>query len=222
MYSVLCAATTNAKLIQLLILIIYVAMMVAVAYYCRKKASNVDDYLLGGRGINGWMSAFSYGTAYFSAVIFVGYAGKFGWSFGLSSTLIGVGNAVFGTYLAWKVLGKRTRSITRGMNARTLPEFFEKRYEDKHIRKVTCIIIFVFLIPYSTSVYQGLAYLFEALFDIDFIWCIIMMATVTALYLFFRRISCDVTFRFRAGNYHAGGCHLYDIDFIGQTRGQLE
>lgn len=184
MNSAICA-TLGDKVIQLSILFIYVLMMVLVAYYCRKRASNVDDYLLAGRGLNGWMSAFSYGTAYFSAVIFVGYAGKFGWTFGLSSVLIGVGNAVIGTYLAWKVLGKRTRNLTRNLEARTLPEFFEKRYDDKSIRKVTCLIIFIFLIPYSTSVYQGLAYLFEAMFGIDFVWCIILMASLTALYLFF-------------------------------------
>lgn len=184
MNSAICASLGD-KVIQLSILFIYVLMMVLVAYYCRKRANNVDDYLLAGRGLNGWMSAFSYGTAYFSAVIFVGYAGKFGWTFGLSSVLIGVGNAVIGTYLAWKVLGKRTRNLTRNLQARTLPEFFEKRYEDKNVRKVTCLIIFIFLIPYSTSVYQGLAYLFEAMFGINFVWCIVLMASLTALYLFF-------------------------------------
>lgn len=179
------SAISSAKLIQLIILLVYILVMVAIAYFCRKKTSNVDDYLLAGRGLNGWMSAFSYGTAYFSAVIFVGYAGKFGWNFGLSATFIGLGNAIFGTYLAWKVLGRRTRNITRSLNARTLPEFFEKRYESKNIKMASCIIIFVFLIPYSTSVYQGLAYLFEAMFGISFIWCIVLMASVTALYLFF-------------------------------------
>lgn len=179
------STTVGAKIVQPIILFIYVLMMVAIAYYCRRKARNVDDYLLAGRGLNGWMSAFSYGTAYFSAVIFVGYAGKFGWSYGLAATLIGISNAVIGTYLAWRVLGRRTRNLTRNLNARTLPEFFEKRYESKHIKLAASLIIFIFLIPYSTSVYQGLAYLFEAIFNIPFIWCIILMAAVTALYLFF-------------------------------------
>lgn len=184
MNSVLSVAN-GALAIQIIILVVYVLMLVGVAYYCRRKARNVDDYLLAGRGLNGWMSAFSYGTAYFSAVIFVGYAGKFGWSWGLASTLIGVANAVIGTFLAWKVLGKRTRNLSRNLDSRTLPEFFQKRYQSKHIKLVTSLIIFIFLIPYSTSVYQGLAYLFEAIFKIDFIWCIVLMAVVTAMYVFF-------------------------------------
>ncbi len=184
MINALCSSG-GALAVQIIILIVYFLLLVGVAYYCRRRARNVDDYLLGGRGMNGWMSAFSYGTAYFSAVIFVGYAGKFGWSYGLAATLIGVSNAAIGTYLAWKVLGKRTRNLTRNLDARTLSEFFQKRYESKNIKLATSLIIFIFLIPYSTSVYQGLAYLFEAIFGINFIWCIVMMAAVTALYLFF-------------------------------------
>lgn len=184
MISALCS-TGKDLAIQISILALYVLMLVGVAYYCRRKARNVNDYLLAGRGIGGWMSAFSYGTAYFSAVIFVGYAGKFGWNWGLASILIGVSNAFIGTYLAWKVLGRRTRNLSRNLDARTLPEFFQKRYESKHIKLITSLIIFVFLIPYSTSVYQGLAYLFEAIFGIDFVWCIVLMAAVTAFYVFF-------------------------------------
>lgn len=184
MVNALCSSG-GALAVQIIILLVYFMLLVGVAYYCRRRAKNVDDYLLGGRGMNGWMSAFSYGTAYFSAVIFVGYAGKFGWSFGLASTLIGVSNALIGTFLAWKVLGKRTRNLSRNLDSRTLPEFFQKRYESKHIKLATSLIIFIFLIPYSTSVYQGLAYLFEAIFGIDFVWCIVLMAAVTAMYLFF-------------------------------------
>lgn len=171
--------------LNIVILALYVAMMVFIAFYTRKKARSLDDFFLGGKGIGGWLSAFAYGTTYFSAVIFVGYAGKFGSSFGLSAVWIGVGNALLGTWLAWKVLARRTKRMTGALEAKTMPEFFEKRYEDRRIKMLSAIVIFVFLIPYSASVYQGLGYLFEIVFGIPFAWCIVIMAALTGLYLSF-------------------------------------
>lgn len=178
-------STASSKVVPIIILLVYICMMVAVALFCRKKSGTLNDFLLSGRGLGGWMSAFAYGTTYFSSVIFVGYAGKFGWTMGLGVLWIGIGNALIGSLLAWKLLAKRTRLMTHKLGARTMPEFFEKRYNSKGLKLLSAIIIFTFLIPYSASVYQGLGYLFEKVFGIDMIWCILIMASLTALYLFF-------------------------------------
>ncbi len=183
--SILLGASGSDKVWPIVILVIYVAAMVGIAFYSRRRTKSLDDFVLAGRGMGGWMSAFAYGTTYFSSVIFIGYAGKFGWTIGLSAFMIGVGNAVIGSFLAWKVLARRTRAITHALDARTMPEFFEKRFGDKKLKLFSAIIIFVFLVPYSASVYQGLGYLFEMIFGIDFIWCIFIMAALTALYLVF-------------------------------------
>lgn len=171
--------------INYVVLGLYIVMMIAIAYITRKKSKNLQDFLLAGKGLGGWMTAFAYGTTYFSAVIFIGYAGKFGLSFGLAAIWIGVGNALIGSLLAWKVLAKRTKIMTTNLKVKTMPEFFESRYADKNIKLFASLIIFVFLIPYSASVYQGLGYIFQAVFKIDFRWCIVVMAGLTALYLFF-------------------------------------
>ena len=171
--------------LNILILALYVAMMVFIAFYTRRKANTLNDFFLAGKGVGGWLSAFAYGTTYFSAVIFVGYAGKFGASFGLASVWIGVGNAILGTLLAWKVLARRTKRMTTELGSKTMPEFFEARYESPKIKLVSAIVIFIFLIPYSASVYQGLGYLFEIVFGIPFVWCIVIMAALTGLYLVF-------------------------------------
>ena len=168
-----------------LILGLYAVMMIVIACVTRKKSGTLNDFLLAGKGLGGWMTAFAYGTTYFSAVIFIGYAGRFGVDFGLAAIFIGVGNALVGSLLAWKVLAKKTKAMTTVLNVKTMPEFFEARYSDKKIKLFAAIIIFVFLIPYSASVYQGLGYIFEAVFGIKFIWCIVIMAALTALYLFF-------------------------------------
>lgn len=169
----------------ILILVIYIVMMIGVAFYSRNRSKNLSDFFLAGRGLGGWMSAFAYGTTYFSSVIFVGYAGKFGWNIGIGVVFIGIGNALIGSLLAWKFLANRTRLMTHNIGASTMPEFFEKRYESRGLRLISALIIFLFLIPYSASVYQGLGYLFEQVFGIDMIWCVLIMAALTALYLFF-------------------------------------
>ena len=174
------------EFLDYLILALFAASMVWIALYTRKKAKSVDDFLLAGKkGLNGWMSAFSYGTTYFSAVIFIGYAGKFGWNFGLGAIWIGVANALFGGFLAWLIMAKRTKNMTQRLSAKTMPDFFEKRYGSPLLKKLSAILIFVFLIPYAASVYNGLGNLFEIMFNIDGTIVTICLALLTALYLVF-------------------------------------
>ncbi len=172
--------------IDYLILALYAVSMIAVAMYTKNRSGSVNDFLLAGKkGLNGWMTAFAYGTTYFSAVIFIGYAGQFGRSFGLASVWIGIGNAIIGTFIAWLVLAKRTKNMTQRLGAKTMPEFFEKRYGSKSLKLVSAIIIFIFLIPYSASVYNGLSSLFEIVFGIEGWIVMVALAALTALYLFF-------------------------------------
>lgn len=165
-------------------LVIYLIIMIGVSVYSKRRIKTVNDYALGGRSIPPWMSAFSYGTAYFSAVILVGHAGKNGWTYGMSSFWVVVGNSILGTYLAWKVLGTRTREMTQRLGASTMPQFLGIRYNNQKIRFLTAIIIFVFLVPYASSVYKGLASLFQITFGIDENVIMLFMTIVTALYLF--------------------------------------
>jgi len=167
------------------VIVVYLIGMVAIALYTRNKAKTVKDYLLAGsKGLNGWMSAFAYGTTYFSAVIFIGYAGKFGFSFGLAAVWIGIGNAIIGALLAWKVLARRTKNMTVRLDAKTMPDFFYKRYGDKNLKLVSAIVIFIFLIPYAASVYNGLGNLFSIVFGIQDWIVMLVLALVTAFYLF--------------------------------------
>lgn len=165
------------------ILIVYIVITIAIGAYFHKKSKTVSDYVLGGRSVGPWITAFAYGTSYFSAVIFVGYAGQFGWNFGLASTWVGIGNCVIGSLLAWVLMGRRTRIMTKHLDSSTMPEFFEKRYCSKAIKIVSAVVVFVFLIPYTASVYNGLSRLFEMVFEIDYAWCVIGMAVITAVYV---------------------------------------
>ena len=166
-----------------IILIAYVLVAVGIGVYFRRKSKTVSDYVLGGRSVGPWITAFAYGTSYFSAVIFVGYAGQFGWNFGVASTWIGLGNAFIGSLLAWVLMGRRTRVMSKHLESATMPEFFEKRYNSKALKIVSAVIVFVFLIPYTASVYNGLSRLFETAFNIDYSYCVIGMAVITAVYV---------------------------------------
>lgn len=159
--------------------------MIGVGFYCRRHSSSVEGFVLGGRAVGPWLTAFAFGTSYFSAVIFVGYAGQFGWNFGLASTWIGIGNAFIGSLLAWIVLGTRTRIMTQSLGSKTMPDFFEKRYDSSKLKIFASVIIFIFLIPYTASLYNGLSSLFNNVFNIDYWIVVLIMAVLTGVYVIF-------------------------------------
>ena len=169
--------------VKALMVVVFAASAVGVGILCRRHASNVSGFILGGRGVGPWLSAFAFGTSYFSAVIFVGYAGQFGWKYGLAATWIGIGNAILGSLLAWWVLGPRTREMTQRLHASTMPEFFGTRFKSKGLRVAAAAIIFVFLIPYTASVYNGLSRLFGMAFGLPYEACVIGMALITCIYV---------------------------------------
>ena len=170
-------------LVKILLLVIFFASMVAVGVYSRRHATNVSDFVLGGRAVGPWLTAFAYGTSYFSAVVFVGYAGQFGYKYGIASTWIGIGNAVIGSLLAWVILGRRTRVMSKHLSASTMPDYFGKRFDSNAIRIVAAAISFIFLIPYTASVYNGLSRLFGMAFDIPYSVCVVAMAALTGVYV---------------------------------------
>ncbi len=170
--------------ISVIALSAFVIAMIIIGYKSRGTTNTMSGFLLGGRAVGAWMSAFAYGTSYFSAVIFIGYAGRTGWTIGLGGIWIGVCNAVVGTLLAWVVLAKRTRDVTHQLNTHTMPEFFEARYKSRGMKLYAALIIFVFLVPYAAGVYMGLGYLFNAIFPgVGEIWFMLFIALFTAVYL---------------------------------------
>ena len=168
--------------IKIILLLLFFGSMTAIGLYCRRHATDVSGFVLGGRSVGPWLTAFAYGTSYFSAVVFVGYAGQFGWRYGVAATWAGLGNAFIGSLLAWVVLGRRTRVMSQHLDSATMPEFFGKRFDSKALKLAASVIIFIFLIPYTASLYNGLSRLFGMAFDIDYSICVIVMAILTGIY----------------------------------------
>ncbi|MCL1846557.1 MAG: sodium/solute symporter [Coriobacteriia bacterium] len=169
--------------LKILLIVLFFAVTIAIGFFTRKRATSVDGFVLGGRKVGPWLSAFAYGTSYFSAVVFIGYAGQFGWKYGMAAFWIGLGNAFIGSLLAWYVLGARTRAMTHHLGAQTMPEFFGSRFNSKPLRIAAAAIIFVFLIPYTASVYNGLSRLFYMAFGLPYEYAIIAMGLLTCIYV---------------------------------------
>ena len=170
-------------IIKALLLVVFFAVMLSIGFICRKNSTDVNGFVLGGRSVGPWVTAFAYGTSYFSAVIFVGYAGQFGWKYGIASTWVGIGNALIGSLLAWVILGRRTRIMTQHLNSATMPQFFAARFGGRSLKIAASIITFIFLIPYTASLYNGLSRLFGMAFNIDYSICVIVMAVLTGIYV---------------------------------------
>ncbi len=169
--------------IKLAFLIVFFGVMVGIGLYCRRHTTDVNGFVLGGRAVGPWLTAFAYGTSYFSAVVFVGYAGQFGWKYGIAATWAGIGNALLGSLLAWVVLGRRTRVMTQHLDSATMPQFFENRFQSRSLKLAASAIIFIFLIPYTASLYNGLSRLFGMAFHVDYAVCVIAMAVLTGVYV---------------------------------------
>ena len=169
--------------IKIGMLVVFFGVMIGTGFYCRKHSTDVDGFVLGGRSVGPWLTAFAYGTSYFSAVVFVGYAGQFGWKYGIAATWAGIGNALIGSLMAWAVLGRRTRVMSQHLDSATMPQFFESRFDSKALKLAASVIIFIFLIPYTASLYNGLSRLFGMAFNIDYSVCVIAMAILTAIYV---------------------------------------
>ena len=169
--------------IQIIMLVVFFSVMIGIGIYCNKNATDVNGFVLGGRSVGPWLTAFAYGTSYFSAVVFVGYAGQFGWKYGIAATWAGIGNAILGSLLAWMVLGRRTRIMTQHLDSATMPQFFGNRYKSEGLKLLSSAVIFIFLIPYTASLYNGLSRLFGMAFDVPYEVCVIAMAALTAIYV---------------------------------------
>ena len=174
----------DAQIYTIIALCVYAVAMALIGCISYGKSKTLDGFLIGGRKIGGWVTAFAYGTTYFSAVVFVGYAGQHGWNIGIGAIWIGIGNAILGCLLSWLLFANKTRKMTKKLNSKTMPDYFEKRYDSKGMKILASIIIFVFLVPYSAAVYKGLGSLFSAVFPgvETWVWMLII-ACLTAVYL---------------------------------------
>ncbi|MDR0984008.1 MAG: sodium:solute symporter [Ruminococcus sp.] len=206
--------------------IVYVTVLLIIGVWTSKRTKTTKDFVLGGRDVGSWLTAFAYGTTYFSSVVFIGYSGQFGYTYGVSALWIGIGNALIGSLLPWLILGRRTRIMTKHLHATTMPEFFEKRWNSKGLKTISALIVFVFLIPYTASVYNGLSRLFAMAFGTDsdavYMMIIVGMAVLTSVYVILGGYKAAAMTDFVQGVVMLGGITAVVFCVIGNQGGLTE
>ena len=170
--------------VKVMVISLYALMIIVIGYLGMRKTHSFSDFFLGGGNIGPWMTAFSYGTAYFSAVVFIGFAGKVGWGFGYSGMWIGVFNGLIGVLGVWWLLGWKIKQVSIRYKIHTMSEFLEKRYNMPFLKLFAAITIFVFLIPYSAAVFIGLSYLFTSSFPgVEYWHAVLFIGFFTTIYI---------------------------------------
>lgn len=170
-------------IIKLIVIALYAAMIITIGIIGLRKTRSFNDFFLGGGKVGPWMTAFSYGTAYFSAVLFIGFAGKIGWNFGYSGLWIALFNALVGVLIVWGVFGWRIKQISVKYKVSTMCEYLEKRYDSPFLKLSGAVVIFIFMIPYSAAVFMGLSYLFTSNFNLEYWHALFFIGIFTASYI---------------------------------------
>lgn len=170
-------------IVKIIVIALYAAMILTIGIIGLRRTHSFSDFFLGGGKVGPWMTAFSYGTAYFSAVLFIGFAGKIGWNFGYSGLWIALFNALAGVLLVWGVFGWKIKQISVSYGVSTMSEYLEKRYDSPFLKFAGALVIFIFMIPYSAAVFMGLSYLFTSNFDIEYWHALIFIGLFTASYI---------------------------------------
>ncbi len=169
--------------LKITIVALYAIMIIVVGLLGLRKTKSFSDFFLAGGNVGPWMTAFSYGTAYFSAVLFIGFAGSIGWNFGYSGLWVAFFNAFVGVLAVWAILGWRIKKMSSEYGVSTLSEFLEKRYQSPLLKLLSSFVIFIFMVPYSAAVFMGLSYLFTSNFGIAYGYALLFMGLLTAVYL---------------------------------------
>ncbi|MHC4594594.1 MAG: sodium:solute symporter family transporter [Planctomycetota bacterium] len=168
----------------LITFIAYFIVLLGIGFYFYRRSANIEDYLLGGRGMGSWVTALSAQASDMSGWLLMGLPGAIYLS-GMANTWIAIGLFI-GTVLNWKLVSARLRVYTQKTNAITLPCFFEARFKDPTglLRIGSAIIILTFFAIYASSGLVATGLLFESTFGVNYYNAIIIGGLVIIAYTF--------------------------------------
>lgn len=169
----------------IIVFVLYLVLMLGIGFYFSRRANSLNSYYLGNRSMNKWVVAMSAQASDMSGWLLMGLPGAIYLS-GLSEAWIGVGLAL-GTYVNWKIVGRRLRKYTYFCNdSITLPDFFANRFRDKWgiIRVISALFILVFFLFYTTSGFVSCGKLFSTIFGWDYTTSLCVGVIVVVGYTF--------------------------------------
>lgn len=165
---------------------IYLVGMLLIGYYSYKKTSDLNDYMLGGRGLGPAVTALSAGASDMSGWMLMGLPGAM-YASGISSLWLAIGLTI-GAYLNYLIIAPRLRTYTEVANdSITIPDFLENRFNDYSniLRSVSALVILIFFTLYTSSGLVAGGRLFESSFNTDYKVGLFLTAGVVVAYTLF-------------------------------------
>jgi sodium/proline symporter len=162
---------------------VYIAAMLLIGWWAWRRTRTFDDFILGGRSLNPFVTALATGASDMSGWLLMGLPGAL-YVGGASESWIAIG-LVAGAYANWKLVAGRLRVYTeRADNALTLPDYFTRRFEDRSgmLRIYSAVVILIFFAIYSASGIVAGARLFELTFGVDYTTALWAGAAATIVY----------------------------------------
>ncbi|ADN35905.1 sodium/proline symporter [Methanolacinia petrolearia DSM 11571] len=165
--------------------VVYLGVMVTIGFLYYKKTNSVSDYILGGRGLNKFVTALSAEASDMSGWLLIGVPGL-AYLSGMSVIWIAIG-LIIGTFLNWKFIAKRLRVYTKNANdSLTLPDFFKNRFGDNSdiIGAISAIFILIFFLIYTSAQFVASGKLFNTVFGVDYTTALLIGSLIVVLYTF--------------------------------------
>ncbi len=166
----------------IVIVIIYLAVLTYLGYRGFNETKNSEDYMVGGRNINPYVMALSYGATFISTSAIVGFGGVSS-LFGMSLLWLPVMNIFIGIFIAFVFFGKRTRMMGLNLQAHTFPELLGKRVDSSFIQWFTGLLIFIFMPIYAAAVLIGASRIIEGLLGVPYVYSIAIFSILVAAYV---------------------------------------
>ena len=182
-----------------IVFIVYLLGMLAIGVYFWKKNKNLNDYVLGGRGLNVWVAALSAQASDMSGWLLMGLPGLAFLYYlteggAMGASYAGMGEAIWtaiglaaGTYLNWLLVAKRLRKYTQvAGDSITMPDYFQNRFHSKNnaLRIISALFILVFFLLYTASGFAAGSKLFQMVFGLDYKTALIIGAVIIISYTF--------------------------------------
>ena len=167
-------------------IVVYMGICLVLGFIAWRRTTNLADFILGGRSLGAWVTAFSAQASDMSGWLLMGLPGL-AYASGFDSVWLLAG-LVVGTWLNWRFIAARLRARTEELsNSLTLPDYFEHRFEDRRhlLRTLSAIFILVFFTFYTSSGFVAAGKLFESLFGLPYVWAMFWGSIVMLAYTFF-------------------------------------